>query len=247
MTRIATLQNQLDALQEQQAVLVGELEDRAVTTIDGLEDTVDATGLNLDELMRRMDAESGVGGPYIGLPELGRNGDDFAESGHDPGAALNAPLDRLYGRLARWKALNMALERVPLTPPVDNFYVSSDFGRRRDPYTGRRAMHAGIDMAGPRNAEILATAPGVVAHAGWLGQYGTMVEIDHGFGLTTRYGHMRKVLVKKGQTVAFRDRIGIMGSTGRSTSRHVHYEIRFDGEPVDPAKFIEAGRNVFKN
>ena len=245
VNRIAVLQDRLEALQEQQAVLVGELEDRAVATIDGLEDTVYATGLNLDELMRRMDEESGIGGPYIGLMDIGRNGTDFTEN--DAGAALNAPLERLYGRLARWRALNVALERVPLTPPVDNFYVSSNFGKRRDPYTGRWAMHAGVDMAGPRNSEIVATAPGIVTHAGWMGQYGTMVEIDHGFGLTTRYGHLRKLLVKRGQTVAFRDRIGIMGSTGRSTSRHVHYEIRFDGEPVDPAKFIEAGRNVFKN
>jgi murein DD-endopeptidase MepM/ murein hydrolase activator NlpD len=243
--RITALEQRMEALREQQAVLIGELEDRAIATIDGLEDTVYATGLDLDELMRRMDDERGIGGPFIGLPDPSRNSSGFATD--DAGAALSAPLDRLYGRLARWKALNLALERVPLTPPVDNFYVSSNFGKRRDPYTGRWAMHAGVDMAGPRNAEIYATAPGVVTHAGWMGQYGTMVEIDHGFGLTTRYGHLSKLLVKKGQTVAFRDRIGIMGSTGRSTSRHVHYEVRFDGEPVDPAKFIEAGRNVFKN
>ncbi|MEQ9643793.1 MAG: peptidoglycan DD-metalloendopeptidase family protein [Alphaproteobacteria bacterium] len=245
--RIAELERKLHDLNDLQATLVGELETRTSATVVELEDTVYATGLDLNELLRRMHKEVGIGGPFVGMQPLGRTGREFEGLGPRQRPALNDTLDRLYGRLARWKALTLALERVPLTPPVDNFYISSDFGKRRDPFSKRWAVHQGIDMAGPRNSEIFATAPGTVVKAGWLGPYGRMVEIDHGFGLTTRYGHLRRILVKKGDTVAFRDRIGIMGSTGRSTSRHVHYEVRFDDEPVDPAKFIEAGRHVFKN
>jgi murein DD-endopeptidase MepM/ murein hydrolase activator NlpD len=244
--RIGDLERRLNRLLTQQAQLVGEIEDRALATIDGLEDTVYATGLDLDELLRRMDEELGMGGPYVGLPPLAHDGNEFDGVGYmlagpGPPVAFNSALDRLQARLTRWK------ERVPLTPPVDHFYVSSTFGKRQDPFTGKWAIHSGVDMSGPRNSDILATAPGTVTYAGWMGQYGRMVEIDHGYGLTTRYGHLRKIVVEAGQTVAFRDKIGIMGSTGRSTDRHVHYEIRFDGEPVDPAKFIEAGRNVLKN
>lgn len=246
--RIATLQRRLDDLRDLQTTLVGELETRTSATVVELEDTVHATGLDLNELLRRMDKQIGIGGPFVGVHAAADIGHSVVEAlGPRRPRTLNETLDRLYGRLARWKALTMALERVPLTPPVDNFYISSNFGKRRDPFTKRWAVHQGVDMAGPRNSEVFATAPGTVTKAGWLGPYGKMVEIDHGFGITTRYGHLRRILVKKGATVAFRDRIGIMGSTGRSTSRHVHYEVRFDDKPVDPAKFIEAGRHVFKN
>jgi murein DD-endopeptidase MepM/ murein hydrolase activator NlpD len=93
---------------------------------------------------------------------------------------------------------------------------------------------------------VWSTAPGTVTFVGRRGPYGRLVEIDHGYGLVTRYGHLRKILVKKGESVGFRHKIGIMGSTGRSTGRHVHYEVLFEGKPQDPAKFMKAGKYVFK-
>ena len=107
-------------------------------------------------------------------------------------------------------------------------------------------MHSGIDYAAYFKTPIYSTAAGKVSYAGWKSSFGKVVEIDHGFGITTRYAHMHKPLVETGETVAFGQAIGQMGSTGRSTGTHVHYEILLDGVPQDPMRFIEAGRYVFK-
>ena len=107
-------------------------------------------------------------------------------------------------------------------------------------------MHYGIDLAGVYHSPVRATAPGVVVRVGWNGSYGRVVEIDHGLGLRTRYGHLHRILVKRGQKVGFRRKIGQMGNSGRSTGAHVHYEILVNGKPLDPAKFMEAGEHVLK-
>jgi len=107
-------------------------------------------------------------------------------------------------------------------------------------------MHAGLDLAGVRRTPVVATAPGVVTYARRKGPYGKMIEIDHGQGLKTRYGHLHKILVKKGDKVGFRQKIGQMGSTGRTTGPHVHYEVWVDGKPRNPAKFLKAGQYVFR-
>jgi len=131
---------------------------------------------------------------------------------------------------------------VPLRKPLSGeASLTSPFGYRLDPFLGRPALHPGVDLLQPYGAEIRATAAGRVAHAGPMGGYGNMVEIDHGFGLATRYGHMSEVLVGEGQQVAQGDLLGRLGSTGRSTGPHLHYEVRVDGEPVDPERFMLAG------
>ena len=130
---------------------------------------------------------------------------------------------------------------------MDSYYISSLFGMRRDPFNGQRAMHQGIDMAGQFKTPLFAPAPGIVTKAGTWGSYGRMVEIDHGFGITTRYGHLESISVNRGDEVDFRQQIGLMGRSGRSTGTHVHYEVLFDGIPQDPSKFLKAGQNVFKN
>ena len=119
--------------------------------------------------------------------------------------------------------------------------VTSPFGYRSDPFLGRPMLHAGVDLREPYGAEIHATAPGRVTHAGPMGGYGDMVEIDHGDGLATRYGHMAEVDVREGDEVAAGAPLGRLGSTGRSTGPHLHYEVRIDGEPVDPERFLRAG------
>jgi murein DD-endopeptidase MepM/ murein hydrolase activator NlpD len=138
------------------------------------------------------------------------------------------------------------MSHVPLTTPVtgEAFDKSSGFGARIDPFTGRYAFHPGVDFAGPWGAAVAATAPGVVVFAGARGGYGNMVEIDHGFGMHTRYGHLAKITVKIGSRVDKGGVIGKMGSTGRSTGPHVHYEVLYENVVRNPTKFIEAGRHV---
>lgn len=135
---------------------------------------------------------------------------------------------------------------VPLATPLDHFYLTSAFGERIDPLTRRRALHNGIDFGAPPGSRILSTAPGRVTHAGWAGSYGHMVEIDHGHGIVTRYAHLSRTLVEVGDRVPLREPLGVIGSTGRSTGRHLHYEVHLDGVPRDPARFIAAGRELIQ-
>jgi murein DD-endopeptidase MepM/ murein hydrolase activator NlpD len=119
--------------------------------------------------------------------------------------------------------------------------LTSSFGYRVDPFLGRLALHPGVDLAEPYGAEIHAAAAGRVVHAGPAGGYGIMVEIDHGNGLATRYAHISEALVEEGEAVDKGAVVGRLGSTGRSTGPHLHYEVRIDGDPVDPMRFLKAG------
>lgn len=127
---------------------------------------------------------------------------------------------------------------IPSRRPVDEMRLTSSFGHRSDPFTGRRARHNGIDIPGPVGTPIYATADGTVGRAQWLGGYGKYIEIEHGHALQTRYGHLSQILVEPGQRVRRGDLIGLMGSTGRSTGSHLHYEVRVAGAPVNPMPFI---------
>lgn len=143
-----------------------------------------------------------------------------------------------------WKQLDQ-LEQgtiaVPSMKPVKNANFTSGYGVRSDPFRGRAAMHGGIDLAGPVGTEIYATADGVVSRAGWnSGGYGNLVELDHGKGIQTRYGHLSKVLVQPGTRVKRGQLVGLMGSTGRSTGSHLHYEVRIDGKAVNPIPFMQS-------
>ena len=130
---------------------------------------------------------------------------------------------------------------IPSVQPTDKTAFTSNFGVRSDPFTGAARMHAGVDIPGPTGTPIYATADGTIAHAERMGGYGNMVEIDHGKGIATRYGHMSKLLVTAGTHVARGQLIGLMGSTGRSTGSHLHYEVRIDGRAVNPAPFLTTG------
>jgi murein DD-endopeptidase MepM/ murein hydrolase activator NlpD len=139
-------------------------------------------------------------------------------------------------RLAR------ALTAVPVRKPVPGeIDTTSGFGMRVDPFLHIPAMHTGLDFRGETGEAIRATAAGTVTHTGWSGGYGKMVEIDHGNGLSTRYGHLAAIEVEAGQSVRSGQIVGRMGSTGRSTGPHLHYETRVDGEAVDPQRFLRAG------
>jgi len=127
---------------------------------------------------------------------------------------------------------------IPSVQPVQKLLFTSNFGIRSDPFRGTAAMHAGVDIPGPTGTPIYATADGMVAHADRQGGYGNMVEVNHGKGIATRYGHLSKILVSDGARVTRGQLIGLMGSTGRSTGPHLHYEVRIDGRAVNPVPFL---------
>jgi murein DD-endopeptidase MepM/ murein hydrolase activator NlpD len=132
----------------------------------------------------------------------------------------------------------LARQIVPGGRPVESGYISSLYGQRTDPFDGNRASHHGLDFAGAAGTQVLAVADGIVSHTGNDGGYGRLVEITHGNGYVTRYAHNAKLLVKPGQTVKRGDAIALMGSTGRSTGTHVHFEVLRDGKPMNPLSFV---------
>ena len=129
---------------------------------------------------------------------------------------------------------------IPSRKPVKDCTLTSSYGCRSDPFRGRRANHKGLDMAGPIGTPIYATADGIVGRAQWLGGYGNYIEINHGNGIQTRYGHMSRLNVEPYQRVKKGDLIGYVGSTGRSTGAHLHYEVRIAGEAVNPIPFMQS-------
>ena len=142
--------------------------------------------------------------------------------------------------------LSNTLVTVPVRKPVTGeIDLSSPFGVRMDPFVHEAAMHTGLDFRGDIGEPIHATAAGTVTIAGWTGGYGKMVEIDHGNGLATRFGHLSEIDVNVGEKIRIGEVVGKLGSTGRSTGPHLHYETRINGEPVNPQKFLDAGDKLF--
>jgi murein DD-endopeptidase MepM/ murein hydrolase activator NlpD len=131
---------------------------------------------------------------------------------------------------------------IPAGSPVDRANLTSTFGVRTDPFRATAAMHPGIDLAAPLGTPVYATADGVVDRSEWNdGGYGNLIEIDHGQGIQTRYGHLSQRIAQPGQAVHRGDLIGLMGSTGRSTGSHLHYEVRVAGQAIDPIPFVPGG------
>ena len=146
----------------------------------------------------------------------------------------------------RMSVLERGLSGIPQVLPASLEFISSGFGYRSDPFTGAGAFHAGLDFRGPVGAPIYAAAKGVVSFAGVRQGYGNCVEIDHGNGLTTRYAHMSRLGATVGQQIAAGNVIGAIGSTGRSTGPHLHFEVRIHDRPVNPRPFLEAAPHVFE-
>ena len=239
--RADLLLNQLTELHSTQETVLGQLRIRTAGSVDEAERVIAMTGLDLDQVIKRAGGlPHGKGGPLVASDPT--SGVPIASIS----PALANTLVDVEGHLSRWETLKSVLRSLPLISPVDYYHVASRFGNRHDPFTGRKAAHHGLDLAGWQKAPVYASAPGTVVFAGPKGRYGNMIEVDHGNGLRTRYAHLYKVLVKTGETVGHRHKIGLLGSTGRSTGPHLHYEILFNGRQFDPIKFIKAGRHVFK-
>jgi murein DD-endopeptidase MepM/ murein hydrolase activator NlpD len=238
LSKVRTLESRLNAVSSTQNSMVEKLAERTRVGVDEIEKTVAMTGLKVDALLDAAGAMlSGEGGPFISP----RNYNHTAEE-----QLVLASIENLDGELGRWERLQVVLRSLPLTAPLDNYAIRSGYGVRKDPISGRAGMHEGLDLSNEIGTPVLATAPGKVVYAGWMGDYGRMIEIDHGLGIRTRYGHLKKISVKVGDTVDYRDEIGLLGSSGRSTGPHLHYEVRADDRPYDPINFLEAGKYVFK-
>lgn len=164
----------------------------------------------------------------------------------NPGGGMDPRFERLGTSLARMNALERGLESVPQVLPASVAAMTSSFGYRRDPFTGGAAMHAGLDFAGPNGAPIYAAAKGRVSFVGRKGAYGNVVEISHGNGLITRYAHMSRFAAKVGQNITAGAVIGAIGSTGRSTGPHLHFEVRNNGRPMNPRLFLERAPDVLE-
>jgi murein DD-endopeptidase MepM/ murein hydrolase activator NlpD len=160
--------------------------------------------------------------------------------------SLDPRFERLGLSLARMEALESSLDGIPQVLPADRSSISSGFGYRRDPFTGRAAMHAGLDFRAGYGAPIHAAARGKVTFVGRRSGYGKVVEISHGNGLMTRYAHMSAFHTKLGQEVTAGDIIGAIGSTGRSTGPHLHFEVRINGRAVNPRPFLESAPYVLE-
>jgi len=233
--QVTRLEERVAMIQSSQDDAMEQIIDRTRGNVDLVEKTVAMTGLDVDMLLARVEAkEPSRGGPFIPASSQGVSD------------VLLASVASLDDEVNRWDRLQTLLRSLPLVTPVDHFTIGSLFGKRKDPFNGRLSNHEGLDLAASSGMPIMATAPGRVVFAGWRGNYGRMVEIDHGLGIHTIYGHMRSIAVKVGDEVDYRDKIGTVGSSGRSTGPHVHFEVVVDGKPRDPMLFVKAGRYVFK-
>lgn len=235
-TKLAGVDSQLIRLQTS----LDKVEGRQLAALSAIEESYDSrmrrmrgifTDLGLDQAeLEAATPKAAMGGPFVP-----------AKLSADAGP-FERQLHRISLTRAQIEKLNRTLALVPYRKPVvGEVELSSGFGVRSDPFVGRPAMHTGLDFRASTGDPVRVTANGKVVTAGWQGGYGRMIEIDHGNGLSTRYGHLSEISVKVGETVRIGQVIGAVGSTGRSTGPHLHYETRIDGEAVDPQKFLRAG------
>ncbi|WP_306005572.1 M23 family metallopeptidase [Aquicoccus porphyridii] len=225
-------------MQDQNDQIFRQLEEAMAVSVKPLDKMFRSAGLNTDSIINQVRrGYSGQGGPLTPL--------SFSTKGEAPSPdAMRA--NRILNQMDRLNLYRIAAEKAPFAIPVKNAYrFTSGFGYRRDPKTGGRRLHQGVDFAGPVGTPLYATADGVVTHSGWSSGYGRLVKIQHEFGIETRYAHMSKINVKSGQRVSRGDRIGDMGASGRVTGPHLHYEVRIGGKAVNPMTYIKAANDVF--
>jgi murein DD-endopeptidase MepM/ murein hydrolase activator NlpD len=233
---INKLQTRLNTLEQNEEDSVDRLISQTASSIESVERIIQTAGLKVNDVLKASGVTPvGQGGPFIPAVKDDR-----------PGKKLKSKLSNLDVLLGRWNSLRGVMKHLPLIAPMDTYYITSHFGKRRDPLNKRWSAHYGLDFGGKFKSRVLAPAPGKVTFAGWKTKYGRLIEIDHGAGIKTRYAHLNKIFVKRGQQVKFRDKIGLLGNSGRSTGAHLHYEMVFNGKLKNPLKFIKAGRYVFQ-
>ncbi|PPD46700.1 MAG: peptidase M23 [Methylocystis sp.] len=232
-TRLETLALSLDRIERDQARRLSGIVQPAMEAATRLRRAFDIAGLSVDRYLartvKRKEVAAAVGGPFLAAPTKGTDG------------LFERDLAVAQTAVATLDGLRRALPQTPLRKPLSgDLQMTSTFGYRTDPFFGRPALHSGVDLREDYGAPVRATAAGVVSVAGPQGGYGNLVEIDHGGGMSTRYGHLSAINVAPGQQVGPGAVVGRVGSTGRSTGPHLHYEVRIDGEAVDPSRFLKA-------
>ncbi len=218
-------------------------EERVAASVRSLGETLRGDVQRLSETLRRSRLE-----PSDILPrELAAIAQPSVRPAAIQGHAAYAKNLREFEQtLTAWTAFRTVIEAIPLANPLDDGRLTSPFGVRKHPVTGRRSFHRGIDIATVRRTPVYAPAPGVVTFVGTKGSFGKFVEVDHGRGFKSRYGHLDKILVRRGQKIDFRQKLALVGSTGRSTGPHLHYEVVFRGRQLDPEDIFEAGHNLLR-
>lgn len=232
------------AVREQIHRLEESLQRLRLAHVDAIRQTTDTTQSRIREAERHL-ARLGLDAGRLGMRRNPGQGGPF----------IPAPLNRsddvgigaLVERVQQWNGMKAAMRRLPLSEPIHGDYdFNSGFGTRSDPLNLRTGIHEGIDLGAPTGTPIYATGDGVVTLAQSWDRYGLAVEIDHGQGIVTRYAHMSRLKVRVGQRVNRSTVIGLVGTTGRSTGPHLHYEVRVENIPRDPLKFISVGRDAGK-
>jgi murein DD-endopeptidase MepM/ murein hydrolase activator NlpD len=233
-----TLALDLKLIEERNDRIFGQLEDAVAVSLEPLDEMFRAVGLPPENILDQIrSGYSGQGGPLVPISISTKNEAPLPDE-------LRA--NDILARLDEMNLYRLAAEKTPFATPVRGSYrFTSGFGYRRDPLGGGSRMHEGADFAGASGIPIYATADGVVDYADWQGGYGRFIVIEHAFGIKTRYAHLSNILVDKGDRVSRGDHIGDMGSSGRSTGTHLHYEIHVEGVPTDPMDFMRAARDVF--
>ena len=227
-----------DNLAAEQERTLSELEDQVVESSEQVRGVLRLTGVSMASLTGPA-ADAEAGGPLVPQDLITYLRDS------DLNPAFAQRVAQVAARVQESRRLQAVANSTPLAQPVAvDYRETSGYGQRIDPFTGRPAFHSGLDLAAFERAPVVATSPGTVSFAGTKSGYGYTVEIDHGHGFKTRYAHLRDIQVTRGEQVAIGQRIGSMGSTGRSTATHLHYEVWFRGRAVDPVNFLRAGRHV---
>lgn len=233
------LELELRLMDERNDQIFRQLEEAMEISVEPLDKMFRSAGMPTDRILEQVRrGYSGQGGPLTPL--------SLSTRGEEP-SREEVRANELLKQMDQLNLYRLAAQKAPFAAPVNQNLVrrSSGFGYRRDPKTGFRRLHKGADFAGRTGTDIYATADGVVTHAGWQSGYGKLVTIKHAFGIETKYAHNSNLRVKVGQRVSRGDHIADMGNTGRSTGTHLHYEVRVNGQPVNPMIYIKAARNVF--
>jgi len=232
------IKDEITRVTEQRDQIMSRLEDAAKVSLSELHNIIKKTGVDVNSIIKSVERSySGAGGPFIPLGSIQAVPAEFT--------ADYKRVDSLLSTMDRVNLHRIAIDKLPLAKPVRTYRYTSGFGARKDPKSGRRAYHKGMDMAAPRGTPVYAPADGVVIKAGRERGYGNVIRVKHALGFVTVYAHLHRIHVKSGQRIERGQKIGQVGSTGKSTGSHLHYEIRYNKTAINPVKFIEAGKHVF--
>jgi murein DD-endopeptidase MepM/ murein hydrolase activator NlpD len=238
VARITLLENKVVELKNTNVAIVQRVHEKANGRLSDLENVIKQTGLNLSVLKKQYSENK---------PEKSKRSRMPAEGGpYVPGdlSSISNQEKEMLSDLDDLALITHIVSELPLAMPIKDAQEESPFGRRVDPINGHLAFHSGLDLSGPAGSKIYSTADGKVTFADRNGAYGNAIDINHGFGISTRYGHLSEILVKEGQSIQKGQVIGIQGSTGRSTGAHLHYEVRYNDQALNPKNFLLAGRHV---